>query len=231
MSFRKFGRKSFTLIELLVVIAIIAILAAMLLPALNKARMQSYKSKCVANMKQFGIGFAMYRDDMNGEYPINRNYTWAVNYDGSTSVLRVGLGLLYTENYLRSPGIYCCPADKKDKSPTVLDNTYKDNNNKSAQMSYRYTYPVLAGVMPLNQLQGIHRKDIPKPSEAGLLADMYGISTNVSRYKFGNHMDGANALCADGHVAFSKNTDVKDWGYYSEAYIKDYLDYKNAYLK
>ncbi len=86
-------KNQFTLIELLVVIAIIAILAAMLLPALNQARAKAQGINCVSNMKQCGLGLRMYADDNNGFIPMtiqygdkNPNWGWALlgwMYDSS----------------------------------------------------------------------------------------------------------------------------------------------------
>ena len=131
-------RQGFTLIELLVVIAIIAILAAMLLPALSKAKERALRVNCASNLRQIGIGLFSYASDESDKLPPNRVnatsgsvwYPYEVGRKSGTSWSSGphNLGSLWITKNIPDGKVFYCPSSRRFPGNFRYD-TYAQNDN------------------------------------------------------------------------------------------------------
>jgi prepilin-type N-terminal cleavage/methylation domain-containing protein/prepilin-type processing-associated H-X9-DG protein len=158
--------KGFTLIELLVVIAIIAILAAMLLPALAKAKEAANKAKCSSNMRQLGFGFTYFAGDNGETYPPaacdgadNTQYTWDTaihSYIGGNAKLDKGTLQIGALDQTLTPPIERCPADIGPNSYWVAGSTLGRRTYAMNAIGPNYSAPLSSALPPAIDGVGIY---------------------------------------------------------------------------
>ncbi len=215
-------KKAFTLIELLVVIAIIAILAALLMPALTRARKEAQKTACKNNVHQVGIGLTLFVTDHNGIYPgwvyiqndaqTGRTFADWANIKGAVDTGGDECYQLLDKKYVDSVQLYHCPSVEPmtwggwvGAEKITLD----DWGNSSLACSD-------TGIIEFNEY-GYDRGRVSKNSVAArvIYGDLgervFGWGASWGHWLY-NHDDGANLLFVDGAVQFSRQIDLeKNW--------------------